>query len=101
MRKWMLFLLLLQYSLVSFSQQEVTSPDEFFGYTVGNKFSRLHQIVDYFKLVAKESPDWVKIIPYDKTNEGRELLVAVIATPNNLQRIEDIRKNNLRITGML
>ncbi|MGC8749455.1 M14 family metallopeptidase [Hydrotalea sp.] len=101
MRKWILFLLLISFSLVAFSQQEVTSPDEFLGYTVGSKFSRHHQIVDYFKLVAKQRPDWVKIMPYGKTNEGRELLVAVIATPSNLQRIDDIRKNNLRITGLL
>ncbi|MEJ7676732.1 MAG: hypothetical protein WKG06_02405 [Segetibacter sp.] len=41
----------------------------------------------------------VKVEKYGETNEGRELLVAYIASPQNLQRLEEIRQNNLRISG--
>ncbi len=83
------------------AQSTITSPDAFLGYTVGSRFTRHHQIVDYFKLIAKERPDWVTIVPYGTTNEGRELLVAIIANPANHQQLEEIRKNNLRLTGLL
>ena len=37
----------------------------------------------------------VKIEKYGETNEGRELMLAYIALPENLKRLDEIRKNNL------
>jgi hypothetical protein len=80
-------------SVVSMAQS-VPSPASFLGYTVGTKFTRHHQIVSYFNTVAQSKPDMVKIMPYGKTNEGRDLLVAAIGLPENIAKLEDIRKHN-------
>jgi hypothetical protein len=46
-------------------------------------------------------PNKMQLKTYGTTNEGRELLMAVISAPENMSRIEDIRKNNLRNAGVL
>lgn len=92
-------MLLLLVSVVAISQT-VQSPQQFLGYQVGTKYTRHHKIVDYFKTVAQARPDMVKLEKYGETNEGRELMLAFIASPENLQRLDAIRTNNLRIAGV-
>ena len=52
--------------------QEIKSPSEFLGYKLGEKFTRHHQVVDYFIYLSKSSK-LIKMIPYGLTNEGRKL----------------------------
>ncbi len=87
---------LIVFVLLSFvvNAQNVPSPANYLGYTVGTRFTRHHQIVSYFNTVAQAKPDMVKLIPYGKTNEGRDLLVAAIGLPENISRLEEIRKHN-------
>ena len=80
--------------------QTVQSPDDFLGYKVGTKFTRHFKIVDYFKSVAQARPDMVKVEKYGETYEGRDLMLAFIALPENLQRLDAIRMNNLRLAGI-
>jgi hypothetical protein len=42
----------------------------------------------------------IKIEKYGQTYEGRELLLAYIASPDNLRNLESIRQNNLSLTGI-
>ncbi len=79
--------------------QGLQSPEQYLGYKVGTRFTRHHKLVEYFKAVAAAKPDMVKIEKYGETNEGRELMLAFIASPANLQKLESIRKNNLGLTG--
>ena len=46
-------------------------------------------------------PQVMKLEKYGETNEGRELLLAIISSSENMSRLEEIRKNNLRLTGLL
>jgi len=41
--------------------QEITSPSDFLGYDIGTQFSRHHQVIDYFKHIAKEASDYEKL----------------------------------------
>ncbi len=86
-------------SQVSFSQN-VVSPEKFLGYSLGSHFTPHFKIVSYFKQVAEQAPSMVKLEQYGETNEGRPLLLAYIATPENLQRLDAIRLNNLRLAGI-
>ena len=81
--------------------QTLLSPDAFLGYKLGSKFTFHHKIVDYFQSAAAAAPTQIKIEKYGETNEGRPLMVAVIASKENFVNIEEIRKNNLRLTGLL
>src|SRR5690242_1833715 len=90
----------LLFFITSFAQT-APSPDVFLGYKLGDHFTPHYKIVNYFKEVAKDVPSQVKLEQYGETYEGRPLILAFIASPENLRRLEDIRRNNLRLAGIL
>jgi hypothetical protein len=81
--------------------QEVPSPRQFLGYTLGSHFTTHDKIVAYFREVAKAAQDRMLLKEYGRTYEGRPLLLAFIGTPENIRRLEAIRLNNLRLAGVL
>jgi hypothetical protein len=95
------FLFAFLFSALIVFAQDLQTPAQFLGYAVGTKYTRHHRVVEYFKSVAQAKPDMVKLEKYGETNEGRELLITIIASPENLKRIESIRKNNLELAGLL
>src|SRR5690606_22381301 len=76
----------------------VQTPDEFLGYELGAHFTTHQNVVDYFKDVASKS-NKVKLQSYGKTYEGRELLLAVVSDASNMERLEQIRENNIAIAN--
>lgn len=83
----------------SFAQSQLPTPDAFLGYELGTRFSRHHQVVDYFERIAELSGQ-VQLEYYGETNEGRPLLTAYIASSENMTRLNEIRRNNLRLTHL-
>jgi hypothetical protein len=90
-RKIALFALLFA---ATFINAQVQSPTEYLGYELGTYFTRHHQVVAYFNHLNAEGRGKIKVEQYGKTNENRELIVAFISTPENLNRLEEIRKNH-------
>lgn len=86
--------------LITFSvSAQLKSPGEFLGYELGTKFTWHHRIVDYYHHVAKETSN-MKVVEYGSTNEGRPLIVGIISSQENFDRLEEIRVNNIRMTGL-
>ena len=92
--------LLIFISGVSIAQSS-KSPEQFLGYQLGKKFTPHYRIVQYFHELAMAVPGKMKLQEYGLTNEGKELLLAIVSSPENMLRIEEIRQNNLRLTGLL
>jgi hypothetical protein len=80
--------------------QTLLSPAEFLGYEIGTRFTRHHQVIDYFKYVSKTVSN-VKMEKYGETNEHRPLYVSYISSNENIANLENIRKDNLSQTGIL
>ena len=80
---------------------QLKSPADFLGYELGTKFTPHYQIVNYFNQAAATMPRMMKLEQYGATNEGRPLLMAIVTAPENFSRLDEIRKNNLRLTGLL
>ena len=80
---------------------QLKSPDEFLRYDLDTKFTPHHRIVNYFNQTASIMPQVMKLEKYGETNEGRELLLAIVSSAENMTRLDEIRKNNLRLTGIL
>jgi hypothetical protein len=76
---------------------QTKSPDEFLGYPLGSRFTIHQKVVDYFKYVASQHKN-IKLQSYGKTNEGKELLVAIISSQDNMNNLEEIRKNNVALS---
>ncbi len=96
------FLLLVVFTAFYHSNfaQGLQSPGQFLGYKIGTRYTPHYKIVQYFKAVAQAMPGMVKVEKYGETNEGRELLLAYIASPENLPELETIRKSNLALAGL-
>ncbi|MGB5319522.1 M14 family metallopeptidase [Eudoraea sp.] len=78
--------------------QELKSPSEFLGYELGTRFTRHHQVVEYYNYLAKTAYDRVQLIEYGKTNEYRPLLLAYISSAGNMQDLEKIRQSHIANT---
>ncbi len=79
--------------------ENITSPEEFFGFQLGSdrKIARWDKIVDYYKLLEDQSGK-IKVVEMGPSTEGNPFLLIVISSPENLKNLEHLRKINLRIS---
>lgn len=75
---------------------KVPRPDAFLGYSLGARFTSWDRIVAYLEALDVAS-DRVAMREYGKTYEGRPLKLLAISTPENLERLEEIRGNVQRL----
>lgn len=86
-----LALLLLPFLL---SAQDLKSPSEFLGYELGTQFTRHHEVVDYYTYVADAEASRVQLVEYGRTNERRPLMLAFVSSAQNMENLENIKKNH-------
>lgn len=98
MKKIYSLLLFALLGLSAFAQQ-IKSPAEFLGYKLGDQFTYQYKIAEYFNYIAQASKN-MKLVEYGTTNEGRPLLLAFIASVENIGRLDEIRQNNMKLSGM-
>jgi hypothetical protein len=94
-------LILAFFCSVSIFAQNLQSPSDFLGYDIGTKFSRHHQVMDYFEHVESQFPLQVTLEQYGETNERRPLMLAYLSSEENMKNLEQIRENNLKNAGVL
>jgi hypothetical protein len=82
------------------SSKDVPSPQEHLGYHVGTdrKLADWPEIVEYFMKVAEASPR-VNVEEVGKTTEGNPFIYATISSPENLERLEELRQAQLRLSN--
>jgi hypothetical protein len=98
MKRLLSIIILIEFFISATAQ--LKSPESFLGYKIGEHFTPHAQLVNYFRHAAEAAPEMMSITEYGKTNEGRPLLLAYISTAENIRNLENIRKNNLRLTNM-
>jgi hypothetical protein len=75
----------------------IPTPESVLKYTVGDRFSDYHSLNKYFEILTSSS-DRARRIVYGSSVEGRTLQALVISSPRNLARIDDIRRQNKKLT---
>jgi len=83
------------------SAQNIPSPKQFLGYELGEHFTPQYKVVAYFNAVAQAASSMVKVQKFGETTEGRDMIAAFISSPENIQNLENIRQNNLRLADVL
>lgn len=99
MNKFLTILFLICAECLTLKAQKLQTPSEFLGYQLGEQFTPHHRVVDYYRYLATASKN-IRLEEYGKTNEGRPLLLAFVASAENIGNLEEIRKNNLRLAGI-
>jgi len=79
------------------SAQGVPSPQEVLGWELGERFSDHGQVVRYFDALAAASP-LVTVERYGETNQGRELVQVIIASPGHRARLAEVLARNVELT---
>lgn len=74
----------------------IPSPADFLGYELGEELTLYAHVEQYVQKVASLS-DRVQIKEYGETYEGRKLYSLAISSSSNMEDIENIRQNNLKI----
>ncbi len=92
------FAILCIFLIVNSQGQSIQSPSDFLGYELGTRFTRHYKVVDYFKYVSKSLSN-VKFEKYGETNEFRSLFLTYLSSQKNIDRLDEIRKNNLQQTN--
>lgn len=77
----------------------ITSPEKFFGHRLGKDrtIERWNKIVDYFMELQKES-NKIQVTNMGPSTMGNPFLFVVISSPDNLKNLENIRKDNLKLS---
>ena len=73
---------------------EIPSPETFLGYPIGEQHTRHDQIVSYFETLARIS-DRATISEYGRTHERRKLVMLTISTPQNLEKLPQLKQQHL------
>ncbi|MCC5937761.1 MAG: zinc carboxypeptidase [Lunatimonas sp.] len=81
------------------TQAQTKSPAAFLGYELGSRFTPHHRMVAYFEHVAAEN-EHVVLEYYGESVEQRPLLVAFVSAKPHIDRLEQIREDNLRRAGL-
>ncbi|HRK80447.1 MAG TPA: M14 family metallopeptidase [Saprospiraceae bacterium] len=75
----------------------IPSPQAFLGYPLGQEMTLHAHLVQYFEKLAASSPK-ISLNTYGKTYEGRPLINVVISSQANMNRIEELRTQHLRLS---
>lgn len=98
--KYFITLIVLIFMGSTYAQPNLKSPKQFLGYEIGSEYTRHHRVIDYFEYLAENSSR-LQFSFYGKTNENRQLGYAVISSEDNLDKLENIRIDHLKQTGIL
>src|SRR2546430_422891 len=82
--------LVLALFLAAAAHAQIPTPDEFFGYTLGERFTPHARILDYFDELAKRS-SLITVQRFGETYEHRPLVLAVITSAKNREALSTIR----------
>ncbi|MGQ0733604.1 MAG: M14 family metallopeptidase [Acidobacteriota bacterium] len=76
----------------------VPSPEAHFGFRMGSdgELADWTAMTSYFQTVA-ESSDRVELVEVGPTTDGQPIVAAIVSSPRNVERLEEIRTANLRL----
>ena len=76
---------------------DMPTPQEVIGHRIGTRHTRPDQLVDYFQTLAQAS-DRVIVRQHATSHEGRPLVHAIVTSPANQARLEDLRRQLHRLS---
>ena len=79
--------------------QQIPSPESFFGFEMGTdrKLARWDQLVEYYNVLGNESAR-LKVVNMGPSTLGNPFLVLFISSPENLVRLDELRRLNATLS---
>lgn len=76
----------------------ITTPDAILGQTHGSRLAHHDEVLRAFRTWAGES-DRVSLLSIGRSHEGRELIFAVVTTPENHERMDELKANMAKLAN--
>ena len=76
--------------------KDIPSPDAYFGYFIGDSYTRHDQVVAYMETLASLS-ERASLEVYGESIEGRELVILTITSKENHKNLEKLKKKHLQV----
>ncbi len=70
----------------------VPTPKSVLGYAIGEYFTDHYQMEQYIHALEQARPERVKVIRIGQSVERRNMYLVIISAPENMQRLEEIRR---------
>ncbi len=79
--------------------QEITTPEEFFGFQMGadRRIARWDRMVEYYRLLENECSR-LEVVDMGPSTLGNTFLAIFFSAPENLDRLEELRQINDRLS---
>ncbi|MCZ6702968.1 MAG: M14 family zinc carboxypeptidase, partial [Ignavibacteria bacterium] len=86
---------LLTFSIQSFAQQNIQTPEEFFGFKPGTDrmLFTYEEMITYFQKLDNASPN-LKMLEIGKTPMGKPMYIAFISSADNISNLEKLKNIN-------
>ncbi len=81
------------------AQENITSPDEYFGFQLGSdrNIARWDKIVAYYQMLGTQS-DKLKVIDMGPSTMGNPFLLVIISSPDNLANLDRLQEMNAKLS---
>jgi hypothetical protein len=77
----------------------IPTVEKVLGHASGAEITTPEETLTWFEALAAVAPDRIKVAPYAKTWEGRDLIYAVIGSPANIARLDAIKAATARLAS--
>src|SRR5687768_9372622 len=74
----------------------IPRPEKTLGYEIGDRHTNFRDQERVLQGIAGAAGSRLRVIEFGKSWEGRPLRIFVMSSPENMARLEEIRKNNMR-----
>jgi hypothetical protein len=95
----LIFIMLAGIAAGAIAQTQITPPKDYFGFRLGSdrNIARWDKIVDYFRILEKESPR-IKVVDMGPSTMGHPFLLVIVSSPENLADLDRLQKINAGIS---
>ncbi|KAA3662843.1 MAG: hypothetical protein DWQ10_01490 [Calditrichaeota bacterium] len=76
--------------------ESVPTPKQILGFELGSRPTRFHEAIGYLKVLSEKSP-LVHMASNGKTHEGRKLHFLLISSQENMDRLDDVKRDLSRL----
>ena len=82
------------------AQGQITSPDAFFGFQLGSdrKMARWDRMVEYYRLLEKESGGRLRVTDMGPSTMGNPFLLVTITSAGNMNKLDRLREVNAKLS---
>jgi hypothetical protein len=70
---------------------QIPTPEQFLGYKIGSRITE-HSRVNAYLEKLDELSDRASIVEIGKTNEGRKIEILIVSSPENIKKLDQIKK---------